>query len=244
MAAWNEAVANDYSNLPNGEFTDSLIQEGDNLPNGDMELPDPVNSLTETTAETTVTEITISPAGAENSPSQPDPVVAFPETDNPDSVSNGPSEEVIEPLPSAGDYVADVLQRQSAKASFTVPPAASGADSFSDGPVTAYCQIINVSPDELKDKERAKITKVCRRIGERRGVDAAFLADSILMLPESDWAGRCNWFTINPYAGGVEDVINALVARRLSGGPVLKVASRAPPDARTAADYEEGDEVL
>jgi hypothetical protein len=128
--------------------------------------------------------------------------------------------------------------------SFTVPPAAGGADSFSDGPVTAFCQIINVSPDEVSDKERAKITRVCRRIGERRCVDAAYLAESILMLPKSDWAGRCNWFTINPYAGGVEDVINALVARRLSGGPVLTRDSRAPPAPRTADDYEEGDEVF
>jgi hypothetical protein len=71
LAAWNEAVVTDYPNLPNGEFTNPLNQTGGNSPNGNMELPDSVNSLTETTAETTSSKTTDSAEGATAPPDPP-----------------------------------------------------------------------------------------------------------------------------------------------------------------------------
>lgn len=228
LRAW-QAVLKGNPISPNGEITDSLNRDGTISPNGEMDIDETLKSLTETTAETTSSETTISPPSAEN-PSEP--ASELPETENPHSVSNGFAgfgEGEEDRAASTGDYLGDVQRRASRGASWTVPPEAGGADSFKDGPVDAFCALVGISREHLTDKEVNDVAKLLRQVGERKGVDAQFVADSIAMLPESDWDWRCSGFTQNPHAGGFEGILCTLIGRRLSGQPIRKKETRAGP---------------
>lgn len=169
----------------------------------DPSTPDPINS----------------PAGAENPP-EPD---ILPPTDNPNSITNRPVESGDEHQggnASTGSYMGDIQRRANGGESWTVPAEAGGADSFRDGPVNAFCDLIGVGREHLTGKEINDIAKVLRQVAEKRQIDAPFVAESIALLLESDWDWRCKSFTQNPHKGGFEEVLCTLIGRRLKGEPL------------------------
>ena len=174
-------------------------------------------------------EETISPPNSAEKPPEPD---SLPQTENPNSITNRP----VEPdsgeqggSASTGDYGEDLLRQAGMEPSFTVPPEAGGADSFKDGPVSAFCDLVGVSREHLTEKEINDIAKVLRSVADKKQIDAPFMAESIAMLPESDWDWRCESFTQNPHEGGFEGILCTLIGRRLSGKPVRKKRTRGTP---------------
>jgi hypothetical protein len=124
-----------------------------------------------------------------------------------------------------GDYLdvaaacAEAQEQAGALAGFTTPAQAGGADSFADGPLAAFCDLVGARPDLLSDSERRSWPRKLRELAEPHGLDAAEMARCIALLPHSDWAWRVKSFT-SPYAGGFDEVISALIRRRLAGQPV------------------------
>jgi hypothetical protein len=64
-------------------------------------------------------------------------------------------------------HLADYYKRTQGKPSWTEPAAAGGADPYLDGPLTAACTILRITPEALTEKEQREHATIIRDIAEK-----------------------------------------------------------------------------
>ena len=190
--------------------------------NGDEDVTDTVTTRnTETEAETEAETETDLPGA--------DAPEIFPQTANPQSISNDKTDPGARPDASTGDYLGDVGKHCASGTSWTVPAAAGGRDSYADGPLRAFCGLVGMPLDSLTDKKRGQWVAGLRRVAEQWRIPAGTLADCIAALSESEFGFKAY---STPYQESFVSDVAILIGRALQGEPLIRTkeqANRSPP---------------
>jgi len=139
----------------------------------------------------------------------------FLHTDNPDSIQNRPAN-TREPV-KRGDYLDAISGGQNGR-SWTVPPHAGGADSFSDGPLASFCNLVGMPCDSLPDRKRKQWATELRRLADAWQIGPSDLRACVEALSESEFG----WKTYStPYQKSFQDDVSILIGRQIAGEPLF-----------------------
>jgi len=176
------------------------------------------NIITETTAKTAPqTTADLPPQTAVNSPP---PLQTVPAKETPLArIARRRAQCNSDPLSLAADC-AEAQAASDKPASWTVPPAAGGVNAFSDGPLTAFCQLAGIPQPSLSDKQRQQWAAELAKIAETWGINAHELCPCIEALSQDDGYSFKSYSTPFNYSFAAD--VGVFCARSKQGEPLVR----------------------